>query len=252
MWGRRKDAYDASAVKQTTVAVSPRALSTIEELRRLADWDRLAEPERAAMLAPLQARQAPALRTDGALSEKGAELQLQEWVALIVGARFQPESAGVVRGWLDDGAPDGHLYVGGQIGQGRTSLVASIARAALAERPIPPEYCYVPDAAALDQVTLLTLPRGTGHDFGRGLITAIGQLMEGWDGDDDDSASSDSSSDSSSDGGTSAAPASAAPASASGTSGTASAASRETARRQLIAKAFDPFESAAPETTRGY
>src|SRR5262245_12215940 len=201
MWGRRKDAYDASAVKQTTVAVSPRALSTIEELRRLADWDRLAEPERAAMLAPLQARQAPALRTDGALSEKGTDLQLQDWVALIVGARFQPESAGVMRSWLDDGAPDGHLYVGGQIGQGRTSLVASLARAAMAERPIPPEYCYAPDAAALEQVTLLTLPRGTGREFGRGLITALGQLMQSWDGSDDSDGDDDS--DASSDGGSS-------------------------------------------------
>jgi hypothetical protein len=251
MWGRRKDADDASAVKQTIVAGSPRALSTIEELRRQAEWDRLTEPERAALLAPLQGRQVPTLRTDGTPQEKGADRQLQDWVAQIVATRFQPETAGVVQSWLNDGAPDGHLYVGGQIGQGRTSLVAALARTTLAERSIPPEYCYAPDTTSLEQVTLLTLPRGTGREFGRGLITALGQLMQGWDGDSDSDSDSDPGNDGNA-GAPSANSSSASGAAAPASDGAAAAATREAARRQLIAKSFDPFESASPDTARSY
>src|SRR5262249_6292414 len=185
MWGRRKDESEASVVKSAGVVASPRALSTTAELLRNADWDRLSEQERAGLVSPLQGRQVPVLRTDGAPPEKGADIQLQDWVAQIVGTRFQAQITAVVRSWLDEGAPDGHLYVGGGIGQGRTSLVASLTRAALAQRPVPPEYCYAPDVAALDQPVVLTLAKGTGRAFGRGLVTALGQIGQNWDGDGD-------------------------------------------------------------------
>ena len=138
MWGRRKglDTVEpATQVKSARTNGGPRAISTLDELLRHAEWEGMTEGERTTLLAPVQGTQPPAFADGSALPDRDADRQLQSWVAQLVGTRFQPEVAGVVRAWIETGAPDGHLYVGGRIGQGRTSVVASLARQAMASRP---------------------------------------------------------------------------------------------------------------------
>ncbi len=188
MWGRRKgqDSVEtATQLNSTRTSGAPRALSTLDELLRHAEWEGMTDGERGMLLAPVQGGALPALVENAALPDPDAERLYQDWVAQLVGTRFQPEVAGVVRAWLESGAPDGHLYVGGRSGQGRTSVVASLARKAMASRPVPPDYCYVPDVASLGRHVLLPVPKGTGGDVERALGAAIGQIAQGWDPSDD-------------------------------------------------------------------
>ncbi|WIG58629.1 MAG: hypothetical protein OJF49_001375 [Ktedonobacterales bacterium] len=192
MWGRRNASTNGSSAK---VAGTPKALSALDDLLRQAEWDRLSDADRTALLSAFPQREAPTLVDAPATPEPGADEQLQDWVAGLVAARMQPELAGVVRGWLAAAPPDAHLFVSGSQGQGRTSLIASLAREAMRARPAQPDYCYVPDPAALDRPTLLLLPAGTGDDFLRALSDALGQVCQSWDGDSDDSGDDDKSSD---------------------------------------------------------
>src|SRR5258708_7023138 len=169
MWGRRKGPDTVQEVKAVLEGGGARAISALDDLLRHAEWEGLTEGERGMLLAPLQGKQPPLLSDGAPPSERDAGLQLQDWVAQLVGGRFQPEVASVVRVWLESGAPDGHLYVGGRPAPGRTSLAASLARAAMAARPIPPDYCYVPDIRALARHSVLTVPKGDGSDFRRDL-----------------------------------------------------------------------------------
>src|SRR5579871_6752241 len=146
MWGRGNmpDTNSSGAgARSSGRNDGPRALSTLDELLRHAEWEGMTQSERDMLLAPVQGIQPPLFADGAALPDRDAERQLQDWVAQLVGTRFQPEVAGVVRAWIENGAPDGHLYVGGRVGQGRTSIVASLARQAMLARPIPPDYCYV-------------------------------------------------------------------------------------------------------------
>ena len=184
MWGRRNTqdtGASGAGARSSRASDAPRALSTLDELLRHADWEGMTQSERDMLLAPVQGIQPPLFADGAALPDRDAERQLQDWVAQLVGTRFQPEVAGVVRAWIENGAPDGHLYVGGRVGQGRTSIVASLARQAMLARPIPPDYCYVPDVAAMARHALLPVPKGTGSEFGRTLSNAIGQIAQSWD-----------------------------------------------------------------------
>ncbi len=125
MWGRRKGPDTVQAVKAVLEGGGARAISALDDLLRHAEWEGLTEGERGMLLAPLQGKQPPLLSDGAPPSERDAGLQLQDWVAQLVGVRFQPEVASVVRVWLESGAPDGHLYVGGRPGQGRTGASRS-------------------------------------------------------------------------------------------------------------------------------
>lgn len=209
---------------QATTAERPRALSTVDELRRRADWERLSNADRNALrgdFAPFPTSAA----AGEALAAMDVNTSIQQWVAALVAPNFQAESALVIRSWLSDASPDAHLYIGGSAGQGRHSLAATLARQAMAQQPAPPDYCYLPTPGAMDQALLLTVPSGTGTAFTKAIDKALRQLTSGWDG--DDAENGDAS----------------APAAAQATSAT---------RAQLIAQAFAPLQAPAFASAGAY
>lgn len=234
MLGRRQAPSATQAAKGAAGAGGPRALSTVDELLRRADWERLGEAERTQLLAPYAGHAAPGRDASAGSGspDRTADLRLQDWVAQLVATRLQPEVAAVIRDWLATAPPDGHLYIGGRRGQGRTSLAASLAREAMRQRPSPPDYCYVPDAAALDKPVLLALPKATGSPFMKALFGALSQICQGW-----------SSSDGSDDGGQGG---------SNGSNGSSATPAQTPDRRTLIATALDSAQSSAPDAAKGY
>ena len=174
----------------------PQPLRNPAQLLRRADWDSLSDGDRAALLQPFLGRGVPRFGDVASEASTHADLRLQDWVAQLISTSFQPQTAAYVRAWLSDASPDGHLYVGGSSGQGRTSLVASVARQVMAHAPIPVEYCYVPDLAALDKPMVLAVPDDTGANFIDALRTGLRLLLANWGGDSESDESSDDDSDS--------------------------------------------------------
>lgn len=213
MWGRRRD--ESASGKATPGNVSPRPLSAIDELLRRADWERLSDAER------------DTLRSDfasyAASDADATDDALRQWVAALVTPTFQTASAQVISSWLSVAAPGAHLYVGGDAGQGRHSLVASLARHALSQQPSPPDYCYVPQPASMDQAVLLTVTGGNGSAFTKAIDRTLRQVTAGWSAEDSDA-----------------------------TAETAASAATPLARGQLIAQAFAPLEAPALAETRSY
>lgn len=199
MWGRPK-ADGAQPQQQPAVpaggAAAPQPIRNPNDLLRRAEWDRLADADRETLMRPFQGSEVPTFGDVASEASTHADLRLQDWVAQLISSGFQPQTAAYVRAWLSDGSPDGHLYVGGFGGQGRTSLVASLARQVLVNAPIPVEYCYVPDLDALSKPMVLAVPDDTGADFTDALQTGLRLIAGNWDGASgggDDSDSSDNS-----------------------------------------------------------
>lgn len=197
MWGRRKSEEEVKA--KAGLQPRPAALRGVESLLRPAEWERLDDAERTRLLAPFSAVDVSSAGDVAAQGGQATDATLQDWVAQLVSVCFQPQAAGVIRAWLDDGAPDAHLYIGGQQGLGRTSLAASLARRAMAQRPVPPEYCYVPDLAAIGTPRVLAVAKGTGAAFTGQLSGALRFLAGMWDAEDDDSDGGDSDGENSAD-----------------------------------------------------
>ncbi|HEX5441005.1 MAG TPA: AAA family ATPase [Ktedonobacterales bacterium] len=203
MWGRPK--ADGAQPQQQSAApagsvAAPQPIRNPNDLLRRAEWDRLADADREALMRPFQGREVPKFGDVASEASTHADLRLQDWVAQLISSSFQPQTAAYVRAWLSDGSPDGHLYVGGFGGQGRTSLVASLARQVLVNAPVPVEYCYVPDLDALGKPMVLAVPDDTGADFTDALQTGLRLIAGNWDGasgGSDDSDSGDNSSDAS-------------------------------------------------------
>jgi hypothetical protein len=172
---------------QTPTAGSAGALSAIEDLRRSAAWTQLSDADRASLLSVFTPFPAGAAASGGdAASASATSVALQEWVAGLVTPALQVEAAQIIRGWLEDATPAAHLFIGGAYGQGRTSLVATLARQVMAKRPSTVDYCYVPDTTALDQAYLLTLPLGLGKDFAGAIDRALRMLTSAWNADTSD------------------------------------------------------------------
>ncbi|HEX6540831.1 MAG TPA: AAA family ATPase [Ktedonobacterales bacterium] len=265
MWGRPK-ADHASQAPAAPVApaggvAAPLPIRNPDDLLRRAEWDRIADADREALLRPYQGREVPRFGDVASEASTHADLRLQDWVAQLISTSFQPQAAAYVRAWLSDGSPDGHLYVGGFGGQGRTSLVASLARQVMVNAPVPDEYCYVPDLDALDKPMLLAVPDGTGAAFTEAVRTGLRLIAENWDGEsgNDDNSGSDSNNDSAgSDGGESNASASNGATASQGASQGASTSSQDPAalvqqRNVFIGKIVDVITSVAPnESARTY
>jgi AAA domain-containing protein/Lon protease-like protein len=231
MLGRRQAPSATQAAKGAAGVGGPRALTTMDELLRRAEWERLGEAERTQLLAPYTGRAAPGrdISAGSGSPDRTMDPRQQDWVAQLVATRLQPEVAAVIRDWLATAPPDGHLYIGGRRGQGRTSLVASLAREVMRQRPAPPDYCYVPDVTALDKPALLALPKATGAPFMKALFGALGQVCQGW--------SASEGNDDSGQG---------------GSNGSSASSSQPPDRRMVIATAFDSMEPSVPDTARGY
>lgn len=243
MWGRREHANTVTTTKEAAVAGRPRALSTFDELLRLAEWERLTEVDRAALLSPLQAQAMPTVRSDNIHAARAAtDVALQDWIASLAGAQFQADIAATMSAWLAGSAPDTHLFIGGAPGQGRTSLVASIARRAMASQPIPSDYCYVPDPDALDKMILLTLPKGTGEMFGAALSPALGLLCQATSNNTNNTSNGDAQSNSGAQTGN--------------PTGSASGNDQQTTSqpslRDLLPPVFDPLMERAPDAAQAY
>src|SRR4051794_1048795 len=113
MWGRREHTTPATATKEAEVAGRPRALSTLDELLRRAEWERLSDTDRAAFLSLLQAKFIPALKSDSTQGVRAADdVAMQDWIAGIVGPQFQADVAANIHAWLSGSAPDAHLFIG--------------------------------------------------------------------------------------------------------------------------------------------
>ena len=61
--------------------------------------------------------------------------------------------------------PDYHLFVLGEVGSGRTSLLRQAMQAAAAGRPVPPDLCYLHNFDAPDHPRALRLPAGQGRQL---------------------------------------------------------------------------------------
>ena len=61
--------------------------------------------------------------------------------------------------------PDYHLFVLGEVGSGRASLLRQAMQAAAAERPVPPDLCYLHNFDQPDHPRALRLPAGQGRQL---------------------------------------------------------------------------------------
>src|SRR5260221_6421343 len=180
-WGRRRAESAAGATKDDTTGGGVSALNTREALLRAAAWPRLAADRRTALLQPYRAlaEQTTSRNGDGLFDITG-DHQTQDWIADLVKPGFQPEAVSVVRTWLESAPPNTHLYVIGPPGRGRQSVVAALARRAMAGRPLQPDYCYAPDPSSLSHTVLLALPPGVGVRFADLLGIALRQVLSHW------------------------------------------------------------------------
>ena len=237
----------ATAAPGAATSAPQGALAGAGTLLRRADWEGLDVAARDQLLAPYQGPALPA-EGGGGSPDRSTDVPTQSWVARLVATGFQPEVAAIVRDWLAIAPPDGHLYVGGGPGYGRTSLVAALAREAMRTRPASPDLCYVPGGSALDQAELLPLPHGQGAPFMEALFGGLSQICRGWSpansgGDGDTSAS---------DGRTGNAGNGSAPAPASATQATPTQATPSPDRAQLVAASLSVVEQGAPAEAQPY
>jgi AAA domain-containing protein/LonB protease-like protein len=230
MWGKRRSEAASALAPAVPSTVPSRALTSVDDLRRSASWESLSDGERDTLRSAFAPFPASASVADLDASVR-ADAAVQDWVAGLVAPTFQTESAQVIQAWLSETTPHAHLFVGGASGQGRTSLVASLARQAMAQRPAPHDHIYVPEPSALDQAYLLALPRGTGKDFATAIDQTLRQITSGWDGDDDDDSGGSSGNDGAAQG---------------------AAPSASPSKAQLVAQAFAGLETPAFEPASGY
>jgi len=71
--------------------------------------------------------------------------------------------------------PDYNLFVLGEVGSGRTTLLGQMMRAQAALRPVPPDLCYLHNFDAAEHPRALRMPAGQG----RQLRQLMGQLAKG-------------------------------------------------------------------------
>lgn len=229
MFGRRQ-VVEASKV-QTMVgagtAARTSALATVDDLLKRAAWGSLTDAQRQSLRADFVPFPAGAVGTAAAHTVEGERARL-DWEAGLVASAFQPEAAEVIRMSLGVGAPGTHLFVGGPSGVGRRNLVALLAREAMAQRPAPTEYVYVPEPSSLGDAYLLPLPAGTGADFAKAIDGTLRLITGAW----DDAGKTDDN------GGSSA--------------GQASAANRAQALGQVVTQAFMLVESPGFDAASAY
>lgn len=66
---------------------------------------------------------------------------------------------------LSMGQPDYHLFVLGEVGSGRSSLLRQLAQKIAAERPVPPDLCYLHNFDAPERPRALRMPAGQGREL---------------------------------------------------------------------------------------
>ena len=77
---------------------------------------------------------------------------------------------------LEMDQPDYHLFVLGEVGSGRTSLLRQAMQAAAAQRPVPPDLCYLHHFDTPERPRALRLPAGQGRLLRQGMEQAMRAL----------------------------------------------------------------------------
>ncbi len=73
--------------------------------------------------------------------------------------------------------PDYHLFVLGEVGSGRSSLLAQLAREVATDRPVPPDLCYLHNFDAPERPRALRMPPGQGREL-RQLMQRLCRTLE--------------------------------------------------------------------------
>ena len=73
--------------------------------------------------------------------------------------------------------PDYHLFVLGEVGSGRASLLRQAMHTAASQRPVPPDLCYLHNFDAPGRPQALRLPAGQGHRLRQGLADMARSLQ---------------------------------------------------------------------------
>ncbi|HEX9068109.1 MAG TPA: S16 family serine protease [Ktedonobacterales bacterium] len=158
-------------------------LTQAAALVRSAHWSTLSEAERARLLSDYPTLAPRAWKeTEPSLTEPLTDTALQDWVAGMLAQGLQTEAVAGIGNWLDTAPPGAHLFVSSYAGSGygRMSLVASMARAAMAKKAAPPCWAYVPKLDDLTSVNLIIVPRKQARPLIRGLRVLLHDLADGW------------------------------------------------------------------------
>ena len=73
--------------------------------------------------------------------------------------------------------PDYHLFVLGEVGSGRTSLLRQATQAAAAQRAVPPDLCYLHNFDAPERPRALRLPAGQGRQLRTAMLEMAKMLQ---------------------------------------------------------------------------
>ena len=73
--------------------------------------------------------------------------------------------------------PDYHLFVLGEVGSGRTSLLRQATQAAAAQRAVPPDLCYLHNFDAPERPRALRPPAGQGRQLRLALLETAKMLQ---------------------------------------------------------------------------
>lgn len=91
-----------------------------------------------------------------------------------IGQRRAEEAA---RFGLSMDQPDYHLFVLGEVGSGRSSLLSRLAREVAATRPVPPDLCYLHNFESPERPRALRMPPGQGREL-RQLMQQLCRTLE--------------------------------------------------------------------------
>ena len=91
----------------------------------------------------------------------------------------QERAQAAARFGLEMEQPDYHLFVLGEVGSGRTSLLRQAMQAAAAQRPVPPDLCYLHNFDTPERPRALRLPAGQGRILRQGMEQATRTLQAG-------------------------------------------------------------------------
>jgi predicted ATP-dependent protease len=73
--------------------------------------------------------------------------------------------------------PDYNLFVLGEVGSGRASLLRQLTRAVAAERPVPPDLCYLHNFETPERPRALRMPAGQGREL-RQLMGKLARFLQ--------------------------------------------------------------------------
>lgn len=79
---------------------------------------------------------------------------------------------------LDMDMPGYNIYLSGPLGTGKTTLAKKMLDEKSAEKPVPPDWCYVYNFAFPDRPRKLRLPPGKGREFARDMTIQVEKMIK--------------------------------------------------------------------------